>query len=65
MTSSMGLLANERQPHRGAARGGRPGDRDLAVGVHGLHAGRGDDHRQRDLLPHHGRGQIALVLRTD
>ena len=25
----------------------------LAVGVHGLHAGRGRDHRQRDLLTEH------------
>ena len=30
------------------ARGGGAGDGDLAVGMDGLHAGRGDEHRQRD-----------------
>ncbi len=28
--------------------------------MHGLHAGRGDDHRQRDGLAEDGRGQVAL-----
>ena len=44
-TSSIGLLANDERPDRGARLRGGPGDRDLAVGMHGLHAGRRDDHR--------------------
>ena len=50
-TSSIGLLANELKPHRGARRRGRARDRDLAVRVHGLHAGRRDDHGDGELWP--------------
>ena len=54
-------LAGERaESHRRAARGGGARDRDLAVGMDGLHAGRRDDHRERDRLSHHGRGHVPL-----
>ncbi len=59
-TSSTGLLANDDRPIAVPLRGGGAGDRDLAVGVHGLDAGRRDDHRQRDVLAHHGGGLVAL-----
>ena len=42
-----------RQPHQRAPGVGRPGDRDLTVGMHRLYAGRADQHRQRDLLAQH------------
>ena len=59
------LAGERRQPHRGAAGGGRAGDGHLAVGVHGLHAGRRDQHRQRNVLAHHGCRQIALLGGAD
>ena len=60
-TSSTGLLAKELQAHRGARGGGGPGDGDLAVGVHGLHAGGGDEHGERDVLAHDGGRELALL----
>ena len=35
----------------------------LALGVHRLHAGRGDDDRERDRLAHHLGGEVALAPR--
>ena len=53
-------LAGERaQPHRHASRRGGAGDGQLAVGVHGLHAGRRDDHRHRDLQIEDRRRHVA------
>ena len=60
-TSSIGLLANEDRLDRGATGGGGARDGDLTVGVHGLHAGRRDEHGQRNRLPHHGCRQVPLA----
>ncbi len=52
-------LARERaEPDRRAASGRGARDRELAVGMDRLHAGRRDQHRQRELLAHHGRGHV-------
>ena len=59
-TSSMGLLANELRPIAVPRGRSGPGHRHLAVGVDGLHPGRGDEHREGDLLPHDLGGQVAL-----
>ena len=59
------LAGERRQTHRGAARGGRPRDGDLTVRVHRLHTRRRDHHGQRNILPHNGCRQIALLGRAD
>ena len=57
-----GLAGEVGQADHRAAGGGGPGDGDLALGVHGLHAGGGDDHGQRDGQAHHGGVHVALGL---
>ena len=53
-------LAGERaEPDGDATRRGGAGDGDLTVGVHGLHAGRRDEHRHRERLTHHGGRHLA------
>ncbi|PQM46519.1 hypothetical protein C1Y40_03306 [Mycobacterium talmoniae] len=59
-------LTGERgQPHGGAAGGRGARHRDFPVRVDGLHTGRRDDHRQRNLLPHHRCRQVAFGRRPD
>ena len=54
--------AGERaQAHGGAPGRRRPRHGHLALGVHGLDAGRGDEDRERDLLAHHLGGQVPAV----
>jgi len=55
----MGLLANEDRPMAVPPRGGRFGDCHLTVGVDRLHAGRGDHHGERNLLPQNGGGHLT------
>ena len=54
------LAGEGTQPHHRAARRGGSGDRDLAVRVDGLDAGRRDQHRQRDRLADDRGGQVPL-----
>ena len=57
ITSSTGLLANELRPIAVPAPAAARATATSPSGVHGLHAGRRDQHRQRQLLPENGRSQ--------
>ncbi len=54
------LAGEAAEPHGRPPGGGGPGHRHLAVGVDGLDAGGGDDHRERDRLTHHRGREIAF-----